>query len=55
MTIAIFGVVGVAGALVGQRLGSRISREMLRKIFAVFLVVLGVYMLWRETMSLMGR
>ncbi|MCA9307482.1 MAG: sulfite exporter TauE/SafE family protein [Phycisphaerales bacterium] len=55
MTIAIFGVVGVAGALVGQRLGSKISREMLRKIFAVFLVVLGAYMLWRETMSLMGR
>lgn len=51
--VAVFGAVGIAGGLVGQRIGGKVSRDALKRMFAIFLVVLGVYMLWREGMALM--
>ena len=43
--IALFAVIGVAGSVLGSKLNSRVSNEGLRKGFAVFLVVMGVYVL----------
>lgn len=43
--ILLFTVIGIAGSFLGSRLGSRVSNEGLRKGFAVFLVVMGVYVL----------
>lgn len=52
-TVAVFGGVGIAGGLVGQRLGGRVRRKTLSRLFAAFLIVLGGYMLWRESASLL--
>lgn len=46
--VALFGAVGAAGAMAGQRIGMRMSRGMLRRAFAVFLVVVGVLIVWNE-------
>lgn len=43
--IALFTVIGIAGSLLGSRLNSRVSNDGLRRGFAVFLVVMGAYVL----------
>lgn len=43
--IGLFVAVGVAGSILGSRLNSRISNQGLRRGFAVFLVLMGVYVL----------
>lgn len=48
LTIALFGVVGVAGATIGQRIGGRLSPRTFRRIFAIFIVVVGVWIIVRE-------
>ncbi len=47
--IAQFVVIGGSSALIGQNLGSRLPQAQLKRGFALMLVVMGVYMLWRET------
>jgi uncharacterized membrane protein YfcA len=44
--VAIFSVVGVVGSFVGRAIGKRISQEGLRKAFAVFLVIMGGYIIF---------
>lgn len=44
--IFIFSILGAAGSLVGKSIGSKISNKKLKKGFAVFLVVMGVYILY---------
>ena len=46
--IGIFAVIGVAGSMAGSRLGGHVPQATLKKGFAVFLVVMGVFVLWRE-------
>lgn len=46
--IGIFAAVGVVGSLIGNRLSQRVPQATLRKGFAGFLVVMGVFILWRE-------
>lgn len=43
--IVIFTVLGIAGSFVGARLSSKISNNGLKKGFASFLVVMGIYVL----------
>jgi uncharacterized membrane protein YfcA len=43
--ILLFTAIGIAGSVLGSKLNSRVSNEGLRKGFAVFLVVMGVYVL----------
>jgi uncharacterized membrane protein YfcA len=46
--IAMFIAVGIAGLLAGSHLGSKIPQRTLKKIFAVFLLVLSCYLAWRQ-------
>lgn len=43
--ILLFTAIGIAGSIVGSRLNSRVSNEGLRRGFAGFLVVMGMYVL----------
>ena len=43
--ILIFTAIGIAGSFLGARLGQRIAGERLKKGFAVFLVLMGAYVL----------
>jgi len=43
-----FAVLGIAGAWTGQRFGQKVPQATLRKGFAVFLVAMGAFILWRE-------
>ena len=46
--IGIFAVIGIVGSFVGNALGQRVPQAQLKRGFAVFLVVMGVFILWRE-------
>lgn len=52
--IGIFAGFGIVGSLVGQRVGRRVPQAQLRRGFAVFLVVMGVFILWRELPAVLG-
>lgn len=44
--IYIFSLIGAVGSLIGKAIGSKISNERLQRIFAIFLVVMGSYILY---------
>ncbi len=46
--VGTFAAIGIAGSLVGARLSQRVPQEGLRRGFAVFLVVMGVFILYKE-------
>jgi len=46
--IAVFTAIGVAGSLAGGRLGARVPQAALKRGFAVFLLVMGTFILLRE-------
>lgn len=48
-TIGMFSAVGVAGSLVGNRLATRMPELLLKRLFAVFLVVMAGYIVVRQT------
>lgn len=43
--IGIFGLIGTLGAYSGKTVGSRFPQKKLRKIFAIFLLAMGTYMM----------
>ena len=47
-TIGTFSLLGTVGGFVGQRLNSRLSQRVLQQAFAVFLVLIGGFILLRE-------
>jgi len=51
--IGVFIALGVAGSLVGNLLASRINQGTLKRIFAVFLVVMAGYILVRQAPRVM--
>jgi uncharacterized membrane protein YfcA len=46
--VAVFAAIGVAGSLVGHRIGGHVPQAALRLGFAGFLVLMGAFILWRE-------
>ncbi len=52
--VGVFGAVGIVGSIVGNRIGAYVPRARLRQGFAVFLVVMAVYILWRSLPGLMA-
>lgn len=50
--IAAFVGVGVAGSLAGRRLGSRVPQQALQRIFALFLLTMGGFILWQNLPAL---
>ncbi|MGE3182063.1 MAG: sulfite exporter TauE/SafE family protein [Phycisphaerae bacterium] len=47
-TIALFGLVGIFGGEIGRHLSTRMNQAILRKIFAVFVLVMGIWIVSRE-------
>lgn len=47
-TTMLFAAVGVVGTLLGAMVGARLNQHILRRIFAVFLVLMAAYILIRE-------
>lgn len=47
-TIGIFVAVGVLGCCVGQRINSSLDQQLLKRVFAIFLIVMGAFVLFRE-------
>lgn len=43
--ILIFTIIGMIGSFIGSKLNSKVSNQSLRKGFAVFLVIMGIYVL----------
>ena len=52
--ILLFGAIGVVGSFAGKKVGERISQERLKKGFAVFLVLMGVFILWQNAGPMLG-
>jgi uncharacterized membrane protein YfcA len=46
--IGLFTTIGIVGSLVGNRLGQRVPQAQLKRVFAIFLVVMGSFILLRE-------
>jgi len=46
--ILVFALIGAAGSFIGRSIGNRISQDGLRKGFAVFLVFMGIYILYMK-------
>ena len=46
--IALFSAVGIAGSFAGAHIGARIDQRLLRKFFAIFLILLAIYILWKQ-------
>ena len=53
--VGIFIALGIAGSLVGNMLAGRISQDRLRKVFAIFLVVMAGYITWRQAPRVFPR
>lgn len=53
-TIGIFAVVGIIGSLIGKSLNTRINQAALQRGFAVFLVVMALFVIAREAPSAFG-
>jgi uncharacterized membrane protein YfcA len=54
VTILIFGALGVAGSIAGRSIGKRLNQKTLRRIFAIFILLIALWMLIRESMKLWG-
>lgn len=50
--VLLFAAIGIVGSLIGRRAGKRVPQQMLSRAFAVFLVVMGVVMLWQNASGL---
>lgn len=48
-TIALVAIVGICGSLFGGHIGSKLSQTTLRNIFALFIALIGICMLLRES------
>ena len=47
-TVAIFVAIGVVGSLVGKSINARLNQRLLKQVFAVFLILLGGFVIIRE-------
>jgi len=46
--ISMFSAIGVVGGWLGHRVSSRVDQAMLKRIFAIFLVIMGAYILYKN-------
>lgn len=49
--ITTFIALGAAGSFIGRSLGSRVPQAVLQRTFAVFLLIVGVFILWQNVPS----
>ena len=51
-TILIFVVIGVVGSLIGSSINQKLNQQLLKKVFAVFLILLGGFVMVKEGLKL---
>ena len=47
-TIVAFATIGIVGSMIGRTINARLNQQLLRQVFACFLVVLGSFVMLRE-------
>ena len=47
-TIIVFATIGIVGSMIGRSINAQMNQQMLRQVFACFLVVLGSFVMLRE-------
>jgi len=52
-TIVIFTVIGILGSFVGRAINRRLNQQSLKRVFAVFLIFLGGFVIFREGSKLL--
>lgn len=52
--ILVFSAIGIVGGWIGNRVSHRIDQAQLKKIFAVFLVLMGLFILYKNLPNLIG-
>ncbi len=52
--VGTFAAIGIAGSLVGARLSQRVPQARLKRGFAVFLVIMGGFILYKEAPAALG-
>ena len=52
--VGIFAAIGIVGSFIGGKIGAYVPQAQLKRVFAVFLVVMGAVILWQNTMKLIG-
>ena len=52
--VLIFGAIGIVGSFIGGKMGEYVPQQRLKRIFAVFLVLMGVVILVQNTAALVG-
>ncbi len=51
--VLLFAAIGIAGSFIGSRIAGRVSQGLLKRGFAVFLVVMGIFILWQNAGKLL--
>jgi uncharacterized membrane protein YfcA len=52
--VLIFGAIGIVGSFIGGKMGEYVPQQRLKRVFAVFLLLMGVVILVQNTAALMG-
>jgi uncharacterized membrane protein YfcA len=52
--VLIFSAIGIVGSFIGGKVGSYVPQARLKRGFAVFLVLMGVVILWQNVASMVG-
>ncbi|MBL8854057.1 MAG: sulfite exporter TauE/SafE family protein [Planctomycetaceae bacterium] len=53
-TIGLFSIIGILGSFLGRAIGQRMPQEKLRFAFGIFLVLMGVFVIYQELSKLNG-
>ena len=53
-TIAVFSALGIGGSYLGAMIGTKLNQRALKRVFAVFLIGLGIFVIWKQTQKLSG-
>lgn len=51
--VLLFSIVGVVGGWLGHKISHKVNQQLLKRIFAVFLILMGVFILYKNLPSLL--
>ena len=54
-SIITFSLIGIAGCGIGTILNKQLNQKTLKKVFAIFLVLIGAFVIYRESLTLFDR
>ena len=54
-TVAIFVVIGIVGSLIGSAINTKLNQRVLKRVFAIFLILLGGFVIVKESVELFNN